>query len=421
LDTTRRSHLSLHVLAEGSATQGLHPSKQKRIVMRRPKRFIVLAAAGLALLICNSGARGQSKDIPPQVIVQMMAARYETVSSYQDSGVVETVSADLPTTRSTDIFFKTYFTRPLKLRFEWMSYSPFSSPERNVVWSDGAKAFGFYSFQPEKIDEDEDVSMALAGATGVSRGAAHTVPELMLKDVGGFSLLDLKKISSQGEERFEGADCYVLEGYHHTGEAWRLWIGKKDLLLRKLRTKSGSNFSEEIHRDIKIEAAIPEATYHPTITAGHLKEVIAKEKEADINRLIDLTFSRERISKVVREALVLMKKAMPQVPEKIWSEVIAELRLDSDLLPEIYVPIYDRLYTAAEIKQMIAFYESPLGQKMARNKHLIDIEAALRGEAIDEEMMKRIQEKLKAKGFGVPSTGDPRGHPDSSFDHRSRL
>ncbi len=107
---------------------------------------------------------------------------------------------------------------------------------------------------------------------------------------------------------------------------------------------------------------------------------------------------------MVREALVLMKKAMPKVPENVWSEVMTELHLDTDLLPQIYVPIYDRFYTAEEIKQMIALFESPLGQKMSRNKQLIDIEALLRGQAIDVEMMKRIEEKLKAKGFGTPST-----------------
>lgn len=372
--------------------------------MRTLKKCFMVLVAGLTLLTGNSAGRAQTKDIPPLLILQRMVGQYLTVSSYQDSGVVETVSVDSPTTRSTDVFFKTYFTSPLKFRFEWIDYSPFSEPERNVVWSDGTKAFGFYAFEPEKIETKDDVSSAIAGATGISRGAAHTIPELLLKDVGGFSLLELEKVTSKGEERFEGEECYVLEGFHPNGEAWRLWIGKKDSLLRKLRTKSGSDFSEEIHRDIKIEAAIPEAIYHPTIAAGHLKQVIAKEKEADINRLIDLTFSRERINKVLREALYLMKKAMPKIPEKIWSEVIAELHLDSELLPQIYVPIYDRFYTAEEIKQLIALYESPLGRKMARNKELIDIEATLRGQAIDEEMMKRIQEKLKAKGFSSPTT-----------------
>lgn len=372
--------------------------------MRTLKRCFMVLAAGLTLLTCNGAGWAQNKDIPPQLILQRMLERYLTVSSYQDSGVVETVSVELPATRSTDIFFKTYFTRPLKFRFEWMDYSPFSAPERNVIWSDGTKSFGFYTFQPEKIETKENVGMAIAGATGVSRGSAHTVPELLLQDVGGFSLFELEKVGSKGEERFEGEDCYVLEGNHPTGDAWRLWISKKDSLLRKLRIKRGAEFTEEIHRDIKIEAAIPEAIFHPTITAGQLRDVIAKEKEADIRRLIDLTFSRERINKVVREALYLMKKAMPQVPEKIWSEVIAELHLDTDLLPQIYVPIYDRFYTAEDVKQLIALYESPLGRKMARNKELIDIEAALRGQAIDEEMMKRIQEKLKAKGFGSPAT-----------------
>jgi hypothetical protein len=246
--------------------------------------------------------------------------------------------------------------------------------------------------------------MGLAGATGVSRGSAHTVPALLTKEISGFSLTELTKLSLKGQELFEGEDCYIVEGYHPNGEPWQLWISKKDFLLRKLRTKSiDGKFAEEIHRDIQVNVEIPEAVYHPQVAGARLTDVIAKEKEGNIRHLLELIRPRDRINLLLNDVLSLMKKAMPQVPEKIWQEVIVELRLDAEMVLQIYVPIYDKYYTGEEIKQLIALYESPVGQKMIRNSDLIELEATRRGEGIGQQLIKRIQEKLQSKGYKSPT------------------
>jgi len=360
-----------------------------------------IAVASIIILFTSTGVGlSQNKDSLPQTIIKKTAERYAAISSYQDSGVVETIGgASLPA-RSTDIFFKTYFTRPRKLRFEWTDYSPLSSVGRNIVWSDGVKTFGFYSFEPDKIETKESLELGIAGATGVSRGSAHTVPNLLTNEIGGFSLAELTKLTLKGQEQFEGEDCFVLEGYHPNGEAWQLWIGKKDFLLRKLRTKStNGEFEEEIHRAIKTDIEISEAVYHPKIAGGRVTDVISKEKEENIKRLLDLVVPRDRVNQQLNNVLSILKEAMPQVPEKVWRDVIAELHLDSEMVIQIYVPIYDKHYTDEEIKQLIALYESPLGQKMRRSTTLIELEAAHRGETIGRELIKRIQEKLQSKGY----------------------
>jgi hypothetical protein len=208
----------------------------------------------------------------------------------------------------------------------------------------------------------------------------------------------------KGQEIFEGEDCYIVEGYHPNGEAWQLWVGKKDFLLRKLRTPvRDGRFEEEIHREIRVDAEIPEAIYHPKVAAGQINDVIAKEKEENIRHLLELVVPRDRINQQLDEVLNLIKKAMPQVPEKVWQEIIAELHLDSDAVFQIYLPIYDRHYTDEEIKQLIALYESPLGQKMRRSTGLIETEATLRGQHIGRELIKRIEERLKSRGYKLPT------------------
>lgn len=363
--------------------------------------FVVLASL-FTFLTFNVNAFSQSKATSPETIVKNMADRYAALSSYADSGVVETVSNDPLPRRSTDIGFKTHFTRPNKLRFEWLAFTSFSTDERSVVWSDGAKTFSFYSFEPEQVKTKEDISLALAGATGISRGSAHTVPALLISDVGGFLLTELTKLSLKREEVFEGEECYVIEGHHPHGEPWQLWISKKDSLLRKVRSPStDGDFQEQIHRDIKVDDKIPEAIYQPKVAGGRIAADIAKEKEADIRRLLEMIVPRDKTNHQLAEVREMLKKTIPQVPEKTWQEVLSETGIDTNMMLEIYVPIYDWHYSGDEIKQLIRLYESPLGLKMVRSAEHIESEATQRVTHRVEELIKRIQEKLRAKGYKV--------------------
>jgi outer membrane lipoprotein-sorting protein len=360
--------------------------------------------AFLTLFAPQGGASGQTQGPPPpQVIVKQMAARYAAASTYQDSGVVETVVEGALPRRSTDVSFKTFFTRPRRLRFEWAEISPMSLPGRSVIWSDGEKAYAYYNYEPGKVETPEDLPTAIAGATGVSLGSAYTVPDLLLKETWGFSLTELTKLTLKEQERFEGEECYVLEGYHPSGEAWRLWIGKSDFLLRKLRTRrSNGEFEEEIHRDIRVGASIADETYRPNYRAGSFPALpMSKEKEADVRHLLELILPRDRINQMLNDVIGAMKTAMPQVPEKVWQEVVGELHLDADSVSRLYLPIYDSYYTDDEIKQLITFYESPLGRKALRDAPLIEAEAARQGETIGRELIKRITEKLRAKGYAT--------------------
>lgn len=361
--------------------------------------FSVLAALFMFLMF-DVTVVGQGQVSPGQVIVYKMAERYAALSSYQDSGVVETVTEGPLARRGTDIYFKTNVTRPNKLRFEWIDYVSPASFEKSAIWSDGVKSYGFYSFEPDHVETKEDIGMTVAGATGVSQSSAYTVPRLLISEIDGFSLTELEKLTLKKEEVFEGEECYVIEGYHPNGKAWQLWISTKDFLLRKLRTPSlKDEFQEEIHREIRVNDKIAEETYQPKVANRRIVNNIPKEKEADLRKLLTFLEPRDRINDQLNELVKLLKIAWPQVTEKAWQEMFTEVRFDADAVLEIYVSVYDWHYTADEIKQLINLYESPLGRKLSKAEDLVQLEATRRGEAIGGEMLKLIQERLKAKGY----------------------
>lgn len=194
-----------------------------------------------------------------------MAQSYASCSSYQDTGVVETTYDETTSGRIEKKPFKTYFQRPALFRFEWIDYSPYKNGRVNIVWSNGKDTFTYW--EPDRYEKDESLVMGIAGATGVSSGAAHTLSRLLMEEImSGFALTDLTDLSIVGSEQFEGELCYRINGKHPSGSVFELWIGKSDYLVRKLRTRSKfesfSTLEEEIHRNIKINAPIASSVFN---------------------------------------------------------------------------------------------------------------------------------------------------------------
>ena len=78
----------------------------------------------------------------------------------------------------------------------------------------------------------------------------------------------MRDLTSLGEERFEGEDCYVVRGAHPHHFNITMWIGKRDFLLRKTRkmNRDGS-YAEEIRRGVILNGEIPPETFNYTPAA----------------------------------------------------------------------------------------------------------------------------------------------------------
>lgn len=261
--------------------------------MKRRTR-IVAAAAGLLLCLGAGAARGQSARPDPKAILTEMTARYARLSSYQDTGVVQTLAGEslpgAPAVRFPDasyagetiVSFKTFYARPRMFRFEWRSYKPAASREA-AVWSDGRKSYGW---MPSLSSGDESFVLEggqelrdyVGAAQRSSSGAAFFVPSLLMKELDpmpfGELLGHMDGLSVVREEQFDGEVCHVVGG-KIGGTPWLLWVGKESRLLRKTRTvyTSGSfhdmvegkkvktTIAEEIHRDIRVNERLPPATF----------------------------------------------------------------------------------------------------------------------------------------------------------------
>lgn len=222
-------------------------------------KVFLLVLLGLVLTPDASAQVRTSRRKPdPKAIIARMAQKYGTLSSYEDIGLVVNTT-DRDTGGSIEKKpFKIFFTRPNLFRFEWIDYFPWKEGRLYMIWSNGKGAFSYS--QPDDYEQEESLEMAIAGATGISRGAAYTIPTMLTNQTSGFTFSDLDKLTLVNEEIFEGELCYHLQGFNRSKELHDLWIGKKDYLLRKSRDESKHEaetwISEEIHRNIKVNQPI---------------------------------------------------------------------------------------------------------------------------------------------------------------------
>jgi hypothetical protein len=197
-----------------------------------------------------------------QDVLLAMHSKYAAMRSYQDRGVVLT---KFPTKQEPDeLTFATFFRRPDHFRFEWTTHHPYEGLRHirthRVIWSNGTDAF-LYSDRDGTVKREESLRMAIAGATGVSSGAAHTISPLLMADVGGFTLPQLQRLTLQDGE-CEGVQCHRIGGYHPNGEFYEVFVGVHDLLLRRVSEPDCEGVaSNEFRRDIRVDESIDEQKF----------------------------------------------------------------------------------------------------------------------------------------------------------------
>jgi len=118
-------------------------------------------------------------------------------------------------------------------------------------------------------------------------------------------------------------------------------------------------------------------------------------------------------AKVIRELLVVsgtekamraqlptlfaqLKQMVPDVPAEFWEK--AQKRFsDTGTLVSRLVPIYSEHFTQADLEGMVAFYKTPLGQKLAQESPSVQIESYKVGSAWGQEIGKQVIADIEAE------------------------
>lgn len=152
-------------------------------------------------------------------------------------------------------------------------------------------------------------------------------------------------------------------------------------------------------------------------------------KDSDIRALLELVGAREQVQDSVRlTAEQYREKLLASVPNNEKGQAFVnvtiseyEKRYDVDRVNEQLVALYDKHYTDEEIKGLLQFYGSPLGQKVAAESPKIfrEIQETTRAEAAKAAKDALQQVKIENPGVGQNARLNNSGQRRPLQQHRA--
>ncbi len=215
------------------------------------RAMIPLIAAMHSALAASAGALIVEGSAGAEALLKRMEAAYGALASYSDVTSVKYRNPD-GSDRST-VEFKVWFARPSRFRADAQTTRPDGAPaKREVMWADGQNARSWAT--GKAVTNLTKIQLAGSGMFGTY---AYHIPTLLEPGYAGKKRLhELGSPTLVGEEAVEGTECYRIQGQFFT-DPYELWLGKRDLLVRKLVASYAGHQMEEIHRNVEPNAQIP--------------------------------------------------------------------------------------------------------------------------------------------------------------------
>jgi len=121
-----------------------------------------------------------------------------------------------------------------------------------------------------------------------------------------------------------------------------------------------------------------------------------------VRRLLELTGAARLAVQTMEGMLPAQRQAMPQVPAAFWDAFMAHARRDVAQLVDSLVPIYAAHFTLAQLQELVRFYESPLGKRLAEVQPLIAQESMQVGQRWGAQLGALVGDSLARAGILKP-------------------
>ena len=135
-----------------------------------------------------------------------------------------------------------------------------------------------------------------------------------------------------------------------------------------------------------------------SIAADDSDNTKAAAKRADIRRIMEVTGAAKLGLQIMNQMIAVFNQDSAEIPDKFWEDFMAEV--DPNDLVELTIPIYEKHFSHDEIKQMLAFYETPLGRKLIETQPALMRDSLTVGQewgrALGEKAAKKLQSRAEA-------------------------
>lgn len=134
--------------------------------------------------------------------------------------------------------------------------------------------------------------------------------------------------------------------------------------------------------------AQPQAVALPTDTA----------KLALLREIIKQAHAAELAVSAMEASLPAQRAAHPEIPAVFWDRFISLAHSRSGDLENMIIIIYDKHFSTDELRQLLAFYQSPTGKKLLDAQPTILQESMAAGRDWGQRLGMEVAQQLSAEG-----------------------
>lgn len=125
-------------------------------------------------------------------------------------------------------------------------------------------------------------------------------------------------------------------------------------------------------------------------------------KQRLIHELLTLTRSVDLAVASMEAAVPAQKAANPRIPAVFWDRFLTQARARQGELETVIAAVYDRHLSSDELRQIIAFYRTPVGQKVIADMPTIVQESMQAGQTWGAQIGASVAEQLAKEGVRIP-------------------
>ena len=119
-----------------------------------------------------------------------------------------------------------------------------------------------------------------------------------------------------------------------------------------------------------------------------------------VKLLMQYSGGKDAYDSAILQMFTMFSQQYPDVPEQFWAEFKEEFfKISTDELVVLFAPVYARHLTSKDLDDIIAFYQTSAGKKLASSQGAITAESMSVGQDWGAVLGEKVLKKLKEKGY----------------------
>lgn len=119
-----------------------------------------------------------------------------------------------------------------------------------------------------------------------------------------------------------------------------------------------------------------------------------------LQKLFKISGTEETYQVAIKQMFTIFKQQYSNIEESTWKDLVKEFAQTSLLeLTKMLVPVYSKHLSLEDLKELIIFYESPVGKKYAKSTPLIMKESMEVGQEWGRKIGEKFAKKMEEKGY----------------------